>query len=114
MRTHPVILKDGSSAFLYESDSGLWACPVCGSVELEQAPYIDDGAASFEMCSCGFEFGFDDDPGASAQAVSSVQENWTRWRARFLARFRSHPAALAEVVSRLQAIGIHAGDANAP
>ena len=114
MHSHPVVLRDGSSAFLVEAESGLWACPVCGSIELAQAPYFEDGAASFEMCSCGFEFGFDDDPGASAQAVGSVQENWARWRARFLARFRSHPAALAEVVSRLHAIGIHFEVADAP
>ncbi len=113
MRSHPVVLRDGTSALMHEAESGLWACPVCGSVELKQAPYFKDGAASFEMCSCGFEFGFDDHPGASAQAVESVQENWSRWRGRFLMRFRSHPTALAQVVSRLQAIGVQAKDVNA-
>lgn len=107
MRAHPVVLRDGTNASIYQAESGDWACPVCGSVELKQAPYFGDGAASFEMCSCGFEFGFDDDPGASATALSAVQENWARWRIRFLSRFRSHSGALAEVAGRLRAIGVH-------
>ncbi|MBN8747791.1 MAG: hypothetical protein J0I65_09815, partial [Variovorax sp.] len=94
-------------ASLYQAESGVWAYPVCGSVELKQAPYFDDGASSFEMCSCGFEFGFDDDPGASATAVTAVQENWARWRTRLLSHFRLRPGGLAEVVGRLRAIGIH-------
>ena len=106
MNAHPVILRDGTTALLYQADGGLWACPVCGSVELETEPYFDGGYASFDMCSCGFEFGYDDDPGASAVANSAVQENWSRWRARFLARLRKRPAAFAEVAKRLEAIGI--------
>ena len=110
MRAHTVVLRDGARAAIYEAPSGFWVCPVCGSVELGQAPYFGDGAASFEMCSCGFEFGFDDDPGASAKAVDEVQENWSRWRIRFISRFRFHPAALEEVMSRLRAIGVEGGD----
>lgn len=113
MQSHTVTLRDGTLARLFQAESGLWACPVCASVELEVAPYFGDGAPSFEMCSCGFEFGFDDDPGASAEAVKSVQENWQRWRARFIRRFRGHPKAMAEIVSRLQAIGVQVGGEDA-
>jgi len=98
---------------MYQSASGQWACPVCGSVELEAAPYFGEGSASFEMCSCGFEFGFDDDPEASVEANPSVQVNWNRWRRRFLSRFRTHPAALADVVARLEAIGVKVEPKNA-
>lgn len=113
MRAHTVVLRDGTKAEIYEGAVGRWACPVCGSVELGQAPYFDNGAASFEMCSCGFEFGFDDDPGASKDAVDEVQKNWSRWRVRFISRFQSHPAALKEVVSRLRSIGIRVSDEDA-
>jgi hypothetical protein len=110
MQAHTVVLRDGVRAAIYETASGLWACPVCGSVELDQAPYFGDGAASFEMCSCGFEFGFDDDPSASADAVDDVQQNWLRWRTLFLSRLRSQPAALKEALSRLRSIGVDEGN----
>lgn len=106
MQTHKVTLRDGSLATLYQAESGLWACPICGSSELSTAPYFDSGAASFEMCSCGFEFGFDDDPNASSHAVQCVQVNWQRWRTNFLARFVGRPQAMAEVSLRLRAIGV--------
>ena len=65
-----------------------FVCPCCGYPELDCPPYehmglppwLDHGKppyherygfASFDRCSCcGFEFGFDDDPGASATACS--------------------------------------------
>lgn len=106
MNPQPVTLRDGSTAILFRGVSDLWACPVCGSVELSCPPYDLEGGGSFEMCSCGFEFGFDDDPGASAQASSSVQENWRRWRAKFLRKFKPQPEALAVVITRLKDIGV--------
>ncbi len=106
MEGHNVTLRDGTTATIYCDGSGIWACPICGSVELSQAPYWPDGSASFEMCSCGFEFGFDDDPGASAQADESVTENWVKWRSRFLSKFQNHPEALALVTARLRDIGV--------
>jgi len=108
MEPHSVTLRDGATAVLYRGDSGKWACPVCGSVELTQAPYFSDGGGSFEMCSCGFEFGFDDDPGASKNAGPSVAENWRKWRFRFLRKLKAHPKALSEVTERLQKIGVSA------
>jgi hypothetical protein len=61
----------------------LWACPVCGCESLEDKPYelwpppdgvdlqppyaVQLGPASHDTCArCGFEFGLDDDPEASA------------------------------------------------
>ena len=106
MEAHRVTLRDGTDATLYRSESGSWACPVCGSVELAEQPYYSDGSASFAMCSCGFEFGFDDDPGASAEADPSVAANWIKWRTRFLRKLQPHPQALAQVADRLRAIGV--------
>lgn len=106
METHRVKLRDGTEATLYRVGSGSWACPVCGSTDLAQQPYYDDGSASFDMCSCGFEFGFDDDPGASPDAEPSVAANWTRWRSLYLRKLQAHPAALTQVTARLRAIGV--------
>jgi hypothetical protein len=107
MQSHLETLRDGTQVALYVDDYGTWACPVCGSVELSCQPYAEGGAASFEMCGCGFEFGFDDDPGASATALPSVVANWEVWRERLLRKVRSHPAAHAQVIARLRAIGVH-------
>jgi rubredoxin len=70
-----------------------WSCPACGYPDLREAPYENwpglptpdiahppyqahFGAPSFEGCpSCGFEFGVDDDAGASGSATS-----FTEWR----------------------------------
>ena len=106
MEAHRVTLRDGTETALYRSEIGAWACPVCGSFELAEQPYYSDGSASFAMCSCGFEFGFDDDPGASAEAAASVTANWSKWRARFLRKLQPHPQALAQVTERLRAIGV--------
>jgi hypothetical protein len=71
-------------------------CPCCGYPELSCAPYAQMGLppwfdhgqppyhnqygyASYECCSCcGYEFGFDDDPGACASACSFAEYlgNW--------------------------------------
>lgn len=109
MQTHNVTLRDGISATLYQAESGLWVCPICGCSELST---FDKGATSFEMCNCGFEFGFDDDPGASSDAVECVQDNWQRWRTQFLARFLGRPQAMAEVSLRLRAIGVEVDQYN--
>jgi hypothetical protein len=106
MRSTDVTLRDGTAASLFQTPDGAWACPICASAELSQAPYTHDGRGSFEMCSCGFEFGFDDDPGASREATDLVTENWNRWRERLLRTLRMHPAAFAEVAERLKAIGV--------
>lgn len=74
-----------------DSHKEKFRCPVCGFIGLESRPYenmpekIDrNGAAppycllwgqpSYEVCDCcGFEFGFDDEPGGSAQPVSFAE-----------------------------------------
>lgn len=72
-------------------------CPVCGFPGLSIPPYYGDwpglplpesavppyqdqfGPPSFEICSsCGFQFGFDDHPGASGSATSFLEYR-RRW-----------------------------------
>jgi hypothetical protein len=74
------MFPDGESFLLRRTELGDFCCPVCGRVEFAEPPYYTDGSASFQMCSCGFEFGFDDSPHASPEAVDGIQENWKRWR----------------------------------
>ena len=106
MERHRVVLRGGEEAILFKAESGEWACPVCGRVGLAEQPYSAEGWGTFEICSCGFEFGFDDDPGASAEALPSVTSNWERWRAKHVSRFRSRPKAFEVVRAQLLAIGV--------
>src|SRR5262245_11585155 len=73
-----------------------FVCPCCGYPEIADPPYermglppwLDHGLPpyaqrygfpSYECCPCcGFEYGFDDDPGGSA-AASSFREYLTEW-----------------------------------
>ena len=84
MKERQVTTRSGESITLFQADGGFWCCPVCGSPEFNEPPYLDNGAPSYEMCSCGFEFGFDDDPGASKDSVDGVVNNWERWRSKII------------------------------
>jgi hypothetical protein len=71
-----------------------WACPVCGFAlawkpyatwpppagAILAPPYPDQlGAASYGICGrCGYEFGFDDDPGGSlvGQSFEDYRAEW--------------------------------------
>jgi hypothetical protein len=91
---------------IIQADDGRYCCPVCGAADLSIAPYADDGAASFEMCSCGFEFGFDDSPLASAEAVEGVRANWKRWRRKLIDGASHSSEALKQLEAQLQNIGV--------
>ena len=84
MKERRLKTRSGETITLFQADEGFWCCPVCGSPEFNDPPYLDEGTPSFEMCSCGFEFGFDDDPGASKEAVDGVVNNWARWRTKII------------------------------
>lgn len=104
MKSLQVQLGDGTTATLFQADSGRWCCPVCGSPELTEQPYFSDASPSFEMCVCGFEFGFDDDPAASRETLPSVQANWEAWRNKVLRYLPAHELAAIQV--RLANIGV--------
>jgi hypothetical protein len=106
MKTQDVTTRSGEQLTLHQVSSGKWCCPVCGSPELGQPPYFTGGGASFEMCSCGFEFGFDDDPGASAGAFPSVTSNLERWRASLVAKTRNSPEQWGKLQAQLKFIGV--------
>lgn len=91
---------------IFQTDEGSYCCPVCGSDEFELPPYDEAGSPSFEMCSCGFEFGFDDSPLASAEAVEGVQANWKRWRKKLIEGASRNSESLAELECQLRNIRV--------
>lgn len=85
--------------------SGEYLCPVCGSPEHAIPPYDENGLASFEMCSCGFEFGFDDSNLASAGACDGIVANWDRWRLKVVEKNIHSKMSLERLQENLSNIG---------
>lgn len=106
METQTITLRTGERLTLYQAENGRWRCPVCGSPELIQPPYSEDGDGSFAMCSCGFEFGFDDDPSACAQALPTVAANLERWRSGVIERTRRSESRYLQLRAQLASIGV--------
>ena len=102
-------------------------CPCCGYPDLEmpayenlgQPPWFDHGsppychrygAASYDVCSCcGFEYGFDDDPGASlGDSFQEYRRNWIAEGAVWFTPKRRPPDW--DLQKQLQGIGILGND----
>jgi hypothetical protein len=107
MQEITVTTRDGEILKLYKANDSTWCCPVCGSPELSSPPQTDEGG-SYEMCSCGFEFGFDDEPAASAQAVDGVRNNWIRWREMLFRKHSHQPEKINQLKSQLAKIDLDA------
>ena len=62
MKEFHIKTSDGDTLILYLSDDGYCYCPVCGvkSMDKDWRPYDDEGNPSYDICFCGFEYGFDD------------------------------------------------------
>ena len=106
MITHHCVNKEGEHFIIFQNSSGAYLCPVCGSPEFEVAPYDENGLASFDLCTCGFQFGFDDSPLASQEALHGVIANWDRWRIIVINKYASSKAKLEELLLNLDNIGI--------
>jgi hypothetical protein len=105
MKTSSCHHPSGEVFVLHQADRGLYLCPVCGREAFAEPPYSEDGSASFEMCECGFEFGFDDSPLASAEAVEGIEANWIRWRRRLIDKATRSPSEFADLEWSLRLIG---------
>ena len=105
MKTHSCHHPSGEVFFLHQVESDWYLCPVCGRESFAEPPYSDDGLPSFEMCQRGFEFGFDDSPLASGDAVEGIEANWIRWRRRLIDKSVQSPSEFAELERRLRLIG---------
>lgn len=62
------------------SPDGYCYCPVCGVKALSKdwRPYDKEGHPSYDICSCGFEYGFDDNLGEPPhdKAWEHYREEW--------------------------------------
>lgn len=106
MRIIHCVNKEGEHFTIRQNDHGRYCCPVCGSPEFEEAPYDENGSASFQMCSCGFEFGFDDSPLASEAAVEGVVANWDRWRLKIIEKHAHSKTGLEQLEKKLNNLNI--------
>ena len=101
-----VKLQSGEEVRFHKHENGYWHCPVCGSPGLENPPYYEKGEASFEMCSCDFEYGFDDNSDASSTATSTVVGSWEKWRNNILQQLCKNSPEYNIIKSNLATIGV--------
>ena len=107
MKKHHCVTNLGEHFILFENEQGAHICPVCGSPELMSPAYDSDGNPSFQMCSCGFEYGFDDTPSASSKAINGgIEKNWELWRNTLIKRSSYLTSTLNKCESNLKNIGI--------
>lgn len=102
---HHCVTNLGEHFVLLQNEKGKFLCPVCGSPEFSEPPYYEDGSASFEMCTCGFEFGFDDSNMASADAIEGIVANWDRWRLKIVEKNKHSKERLNLLTVNLESIG---------
>jgi hypothetical protein len=71
---------NGATVLLTISPDGYCYCPVCGEKAREKdwRPYDNEGTPSYDICSCGFEYGYDD------TGEPPYDESWKRYRERWL------------------------------
>lgn len=107
MKEHHCVTEYGEHFILFENDDGVHVCPVCGSAELSSPAYDSEGLPSFQMCSCEFEYGYDDTPSASSRAVEGgIQKNWELWRKKVIKKSSYLKATLEKCENNLKNIGI--------
>ena len=106
MKVIRCINKKNENFVLFQNSDDLFCCPVCGSPEFTEAPYYEDGSASFQMCSCGFEFGYDDSPLATKEAVDGIKANWDRWRLNLIEQCAQSTSELESLENNLNNLGI--------
>jgi hypothetical protein len=106
MKEHYCVTKNGECFILYETEDGFHVCPICGSAELPFPAYTLEGEGSFQICTCGFEFGFDDTVSASSRAVEGLENNWELWRKKVIKKSSYSKLTLNKCESNLKNIGI--------
>ena len=105
MKEHHCVSQYGEHFIIRENDEGFYLCPVCGSAEFDEPPYDENGSPSFQMCSCGFEYGFDDSNMASEEALEEIIPNWDRWRLKVIDRNKHTKQDLERLENNLKQIG---------
>jgi hypothetical protein len=72
---------NGEKIVLTISEDGYCFCPVCGAKadDNEWRPYDAEGHPSYDICSCGFEYGFND------SGEPPHDKSWESYREKWLA-----------------------------
>ena len=88
----------------------MYCCPVCGSDVNDEIPYSENGQPSFEICpSCGFQYGYDDDPGATDEACEGIKNNWDRWLKNHIDDMKNDRDNLNDLIQSLMNIDVKLG-----
>jgi hypothetical protein len=80
MKMETIKAWNGQELTLIISADGYCFCPVCGEKAKAKGwrPYDNDGRPSYDICSCGFEYGFDDG------GEPPYNKSWETYRERWL------------------------------
>ena len=105
MKEHHCVDQYGEHFIIIQNNEGIFLCPVCGSAEFNEPPYNENGSPSFQMCSCGFQFGFDDSKQASNEALDGIAANWDRWRLKVIDKNKHTKQSLEHLEANLENIG---------
>lgn len=105
MKDNHCVSEYGEHFIIFQNDEGAYLCPVCGSAEFNESPYDANGSPSFQMCSCGFEYGFDDSNLASSEALEGMVANWDRWRLKVINKNKHTKRSLDNLENNLEQIG---------
>jgi hypothetical protein len=106
MKINHCVNSEGEHFIIFQNEEGYYCCPICGSPEFEESPYDESGRPLFEICSCGFEFGYDDTPLASKHAVEGIIANWDRWRLKVIEKSATSKVKLETLEKNLNNLGI--------
>jgi hypothetical protein len=80
LKTEIINTLNGEKFELIISSDGYCFCPVCGekSNNEEWRPYDETGLPSYDICKCGFQFGYDD------SGVPPYEISWANYRQKWL------------------------------
>ncbi len=80
MKKEVIITDKGAQIELTISSDGYCFCPVCGEKpnNKEWRPYDEFGFPSYDICTCGFEYGFDD------SGEPPYEKSWASYRQKWL------------------------------
>ena len=75
-----IYARNKEKIILTINEDGYCCCPVCGekATSKDWRPYDNEGCPSYDICSCGFEYGFDD------SGVPTYDKSWERYREQWL------------------------------
>ena len=105
MRKEKIKAWDGEEFVLVISEDGYCFCPVCGekSKDKDWRPYDENGNPSYDVCSCGFEYGFDD--GGCPPYTKSWESYRKKWLNGEVEVIFGRRLSLAEKIEQLKNLG---------